>query len=74
LVKPFIALVLSMIPVEIFKFFVHLNPYLEMVVGSIGFILVFAVVIRLLKLDDEDQYILGMFFRRFKRLNQNIKR
>ena len=46
---------------------IRLNPYIELAIGSISFFLIFILSNWLLKLDDEDNFILNTLLKYFKR-------
>ena len=68
--KPILATLLAFAIIEIFKISFDLNMYIEMIAGSVLFLIIFMLAIWLFRLDSEDKYILGIIFRRFKKQNE----
>jgi O-antigen/teichoic acid export membrane protein len=65
--KPIAAALIAFAIVELLKGSFYMNMYIEMVAGAIVFMLIFALILWLFRLDDEDKYILGIIFGRFKK-------
>ncbi len=68
--KPVVSAILGFAMIEILKGVFSINMYVEMLAGSILFVLIFGLVTWLFRLDDEDQYMLGVIFKRYRKLDK----
>jgi O-antigen/teichoic acid export membrane protein len=65
--KPMISALIGFGIVESIKGIFGLNLYFEMIAGSAVFLLIYGLSIWLLRIDDEDRYVLDTIFKRFKK-------
>jgi O-antigen/teichoic acid export membrane protein len=66
-VKPIIAGAIAFALVYPIKNFISLNQYVEMVLGTMLFLLLFVLILWILKFDDEDKYIFSLITGKLKR-------
>lgn len=65
-IKPAIATVAGILPVYFLSRWLEMNAYLELFAGFILFMLIFIAVTLLLRLDEDDRYILETIFKHLK--------